>query len=126
MTSRTYDYILTVSTSSGIFKNSNVIIGGTTGTEGVIANVESNSNGTSNLKVKVNNVFQEFTNSESITANVINVSGGDSNASATGDTAFTPPTPAVSNTTTGIGQVLEINNSGLFDAAIISKKSIIS
>ena len=111
MTTRTYDYILTVNTTSGTFKNSNVIIGGTTSTEGFIANVEVNSNGTSNLKVKVNNVFTEFVNAETVTANVINTSGGNANASATVDVPFVPPTPAVSNTTTAVGTIIDVNNS---------------
>ena len=75
MSTRLYDYILTV-TSASAFRNGNTVIGLSSGTVGYIANVDTTTN---NIKVKVNNVFQEFTSGETIvsnhypTANVVSV-----------------------------------------------------
>jgi len=65
MTARNYDYILTVADATG-FISGNVILGTTTGTEAYIANVDLANN---LLKVKLNNVRQEFYATETITSN---------------------------------------------------------
>lgn len=62
MTSRLYDYIITVSNAAP-FKNGNNFIGLSSNTFGYIANVNTVTN---NIKVKVNNVFQEFVVGESV------------------------------------------------------------
>ena len=59
MSSRVYDYILTVSDTSP-FKQGNTVLGLTSKAFGYIANVDSS---TSNIKVKMSNVDQEFSNS---------------------------------------------------------------
>ena len=56
MSSRSYDVILTLDSVAN-FESKNVVIGVTTGTTGVIANVDATNN---TLKVKLNNVLQEF------------------------------------------------------------------
>jgi len=65
MSTRLYDYIITVASASS-FRNGNTIIGLTSGTIGYIANVDTTTN---NIKVKVNNVFQEFTSGETVVSN---------------------------------------------------------
>ena len=62
MSARLYDYIITVSDASK-FRNGNNIIGLSSGTVGYIANVDTTTN---NIKVKVNNAFQEFSSSERV------------------------------------------------------------
>ena len=62
-TPRSYDFILTVASAAG-FTNGNSIVGVTSQTVGVVANVDLAGN---KLKVKVNNVLQEFKSSETIT-----------------------------------------------------------
>jgi len=76
MSARAYDVILTVDDASG-FQTTNVIIGVTTETTGTIANVDTASN---QLKVKLNNLQQEFSSSETVQSNTITTttaSGGD-------------------------------------------------
>jgi phage-related protein len=62
MTTRLYDYIITVSDAAP-FKNGNNFIGLSSNTFGYIANVNTLTN---NIKVKVNNVYQEFIVGESV------------------------------------------------------------
>lgn len=66
MTARNYDFIITVSNASA-FQAGNVVYGLSTGTTGVIANVNYATN---QLKVKIDNVMQEFANGESLISNV--------------------------------------------------------
>lgn len=106
MSTRTYDYILTINSVSGSFQKGNTIIG-SSGTSATIANVTLNSNSTVNLKVKVDNVYQEFSNSESILSNNINTTGG----SSINTIPYVPPTPASGNTTTATGTIIDITNS---------------
>ena len=63
---RTYDRILNVASASG-FVSGNSIVGVTSKTIGVIANVNSTLN---QLKVKIDNTQQEFSVGETITDNV--------------------------------------------------------
>lgn len=62
MTTRLYDYIITVSNAAS-FTNGNNFIGLSSNTYAYIANVNTVTN---NIKVKVNNVFQEFVVGESV------------------------------------------------------------
>ena len=64
MTARNYDIILTVPSTTG-FISGNIIVGSTSATSGFIANVDSTAK---QLKVKLNNVLQEFHTSETITS----------------------------------------------------------
>jgi phage-related protein len=76
MSARSYDVILTVDDASG-FVSTNTIVGNTSATTGVIANVNLTTN---QLKVKLNNLQQEFSSSEEIHSNsaiTILGSGGD-------------------------------------------------
>jgi phage-related protein len=76
MSARAYDVVLTVNDASG-FQTTNSLIGVTTETTGVIANVNTTSN---QLKVKLNNLKQEFSSSETVQSNTITTataSGGD-------------------------------------------------
>lgn len=67
MVSRAYDYIVTVSNAAA-FQKGNVFIGNVSSAFGVIANVDLNEN---NIKVKVDNVMQEFQVGENVHSNVI-------------------------------------------------------
>jgi phage-related protein len=71
MTARNYDVILTVSNAAS-FVTSNFIVGNTTATLAVIANVDTTAN---TLKVKLNNSLQQFSSSEAIHSNSITISG---------------------------------------------------
>lgn len=76
MSARAYDVVLTVDDASG-FQTKNTIIGITSETTGIIANVDTTSN---QIKVKLNNLQQEFSSSESVQSNTITTttaSGGD-------------------------------------------------
>jgi phage-related protein len=64
MTARNYDTILTVADATN-FVPGNSVVGSTSATVGLIANVNTV---TKELKVKLNNVMQEFHNSETITS----------------------------------------------------------
>jgi phage-related protein len=68
---RNYDVILTVADASN-FVPGNTVIGVTTKTTGFIANVNSTDK---QVKVKLNNVLQEFQTSETIHSNIITISG---------------------------------------------------
>jgi len=61
-TVRTYDFILTVADTSG-FVTGNTVVGVTSDTTGVLANVDSVTN---QLKVKVDNVSREFASGETL------------------------------------------------------------
>ena len=61
-TVRTYDFILTVADPSG-FKNGNTVVGITSDTQAVIANVDATTN---TIKVKVDNVSREFSTGETL------------------------------------------------------------
>lgn len=77
MTSRTYDYILTVANSTN-FIAGNTILGLTTLTSGLIANVDTDNN---LIKVKVDNTISEFTVGEYVVSNAFTVSStGNTNA----------------------------------------------
>jgi hypothetical protein len=71
MTARNYDVILTVSNAAS-FVTSNFIVGNTTATVAVIANVNTTAN---TLKVKLSNILQQFSSSEVIHSNYIVISG---------------------------------------------------
>ena len=71
MTARNYDVILTVSNAAS-FATSNFIVGNTTATVAVIANVNTTAN---TLKVKLSNILQQFSSSEVIHSNSIVISG---------------------------------------------------
>ena len=107
MSARAYDVILSVNSATG-FVNGNTIIGVTSGTTGVIANVDTTLN---TLKVKKDNLLQEFSSSESIRSNSLNVSGS---ASLT-DTTFNPNVFS-GNTTTATAPISSIAQSN-FKAA---------
>ena len=65
MSTRLYDYIVTLDNASQFVEGNN-LIGLSSGTYGIIANVDTSTN---NIKVKVNNVFQEYTSGESVVSN---------------------------------------------------------
>jgi hypothetical protein len=71
MTARNYDVILTVADAAN-FIPGNSIVGSTSATVGFIANVNIT---TKQLKVKLNNVVQEFHTSETITSKSAVISG---------------------------------------------------
>ena len=76
MSARSYDIILSVNDATG-FESTNVLIGNTTATTGTIANVNLTTN---ELKVKLNNLQQEFSSSEVVHSNTIvttTAAGGD-------------------------------------------------
>lgn len=70
MSARSYDVVLTVSDASD-FQATNSIIGVTTETTGVIAAVDTTTN---QIKVKLNNLQQEFSSSETVISNTITTS----------------------------------------------------
>ena len=71
MTARNYDVILTVNNAIG-FVPGNSVVGSTSATVALIANVNQTTN---ELKVKLNNVLQEFHTSETITTSASVVGG---------------------------------------------------
>ena len=89
MTARNYDVILSFPGSPnavGAFEEGNTIVGNTSASVGVIANVDLTAN---TLKVKYSNNFAEFSASENVhsnvaTARIINVEFKYSNANTTG------------------------------------------
>jgi len=81
MTARNYDIILTVPSTTGFFSG-NIIVGSTSATSGFLANVNATAK---QLKVKLNNVLQEFHTSETITS-ISSIVGG----SRLTTTVFTP------------------------------------
>jgi phage-related protein len=87
MSARAYDVILSVNSVSG-FVNGNAVVGVTSGTTGVIANVNPTDN---TLKIKKNNLLQDFKAAESIRSNSITTSGS----------STLTTTPFLSNTFSG-------------------------
>ena len=71
MTARNYDVILTVNNAIG-FVPGNSVVGSTSSTVALIANVNQTTN---ELKVKLNNVLQEFHTSETITSSASVIGG---------------------------------------------------
>ena len=71
MTARNYDVILTVNNATG-FVSGNSVVGSTSKTVALIANVNQTTN---EVKVKLNNVLQEFHNSETVTSSASIVGG---------------------------------------------------
>lgn len=71
MTARVYDVILTVDSVSN-FQTSNVLVGNTTGTVGIIAGIDSTNN---LLKVRIANSLQEYSSSEVVHSNVTSTFG---------------------------------------------------
>jgi phage-related protein len=84
MTARIYDVILTVDDVSN-FQTSNVLVGNTTGTVGVIAGIDSANN---LLKVRIANTLQEYSSSEVVHSNVINTFGTANGAINSGSVPF--------------------------------------
>ena len=81
MTARNYDVVLTVANATD-FRSGNAIVGSTSGTVGYIANVNAT---TKQIKVKLNNVIQEYTTTETVTSSSSIVGGYFVNT-----TVFTP------------------------------------
>jgi phage-related protein len=108
MSARAYDVILTVNDASS-FEATNVIIGNTSLTTGIIANVTTGG-GTEQIKVKLNNVLQEFSSSEVIHSNVATISGTANGALNTSSLPFQSNTLS-GNVTTAIATVSGIANS---------------
>jgi phage-related protein len=71
VTSRTYDVILTVSNATA-FQTGNVVVGNTTQAVGLIAGIDTANN---LLKVKLANIYNEFSAVESIHSKYITVTG---------------------------------------------------
>lgn len=67
MSARSYDVVITVDDASD-FTTTNVLIGNTTATTGTIANVNPTTN---ELKVRLNNLQQEFSSTELVHSNTI-------------------------------------------------------
>lgn len=94
MTTRLYDYIITVANTAP-FHNGNNFIGVDSKTYGYIANV---NHATGNIKVKVNNVFQEYSVNEVVTSNhylISNTSIEHKILNFTGTTSFTVPSAVI-------------------------------
>jgi phage-related protein len=106
MTARTYDVILSVDNAAG-FVSANFVVGNTTATSGVIANVDLTAN---TIKVKLNNVLQSFNSAESIHSNAILVIGTEDGKLTKANT-FTPNVMS-GNVTTAIATVSSIAPSG--------------
>jgi phage-related protein len=71
LTARTYDVILTVSNALP-FQTGNVVIGNTTAAVGIIAGVDTANN---TIKVKLANIYNEFSSSETIHSKITSISG---------------------------------------------------
>ncbi|MDC3305061.1 hypothetical protein OAV13_00915 [bacterium] len=72
MSARAYDVVITVDDASN-FSLTNVLIGNTTATTGTIANVNPTTN---ELKVRLNNLQQEFSSTELVHSNTTLMSSG--------------------------------------------------
>lgn len=101
MTSRNYDYILKVNSTTG-FTAGNTLIGVTSLTQALIANVDV---ATSNIKVKLSNTIAEFHVGEQIKSNYI-VKSVSSNAHDIANTTST-----YTEATLGTATISEINTS---------------
>jgi len=114
MTARNYDTILTVANATG-FESGNVLVGNTSGTVGVIANVDTTTN---LIKVKINNVLQEFSSSEAVHSNIITTTGT-ANGELNSNTALPFQANVFSgNTTTAITTI-----SSIAPSAFIAEKN---
>lgn len=90
MSTRLYDYIITVSDTTP-FRNGNNFLGVTSGTYGYVANVNPDTN---NIKVKVSNVFQEYLINETVTSNHYLISNTSVSATVSaGLVSFSLPLP---------------------------------
>ena len=107
MTARNYDVVITVDNAAG-FQSTNVLIGNTSASTGVIANVDTTLN---TLKVKLSNTILEFSNLEVVHSNVISVSGTANGSLNTTSLPFQANTYS-GNTTTAIATIQSIAPSG--------------
>jgi phage-related protein len=106
MTARNYDVILTVDNAAG-FQSTNALVGNTTSTVGYIANVDTTSN---QLKVKLNNVLQEFSSTEVVHSNTITILGSANGRLNSSSIPFQSNTMS-GNVTTAIATVSSISPS---------------
>lgn len=104
MTARNYDVILKVDNAAG-FQAQNVIIGNTSVSSGVIANVDTTAN---TLKVKLANNLAEFSNLEVVHSNVINVTGTANGALNNASAVPFQANVFAGNTTTAIATIESI------------------
>ena len=111
MTARNYDVVLTVNDASG-FEAGNVLFGRTSEASGLIANVDITAK---TLKVKLNNVLQEFSSSEVVQSNTINISG-----SASG---LLTAIPFNANTMSGNTTTASATVSAISPSAFIAEKN---
>ena len=105
MISRSYDVILTVDSVTN-FEVSNVVIGNTTGTSGVIQAIDSDNN---YLKVRLSNTLSDFSSSEAIHSNVAVITGTTAGQLNYGITPFYANTHT-SNITTATATISAIAN----------------
>jgi phage-related protein len=113
MTARNYDVILTVDNAAG-FQSTNALVGNTTSTVGYIANVDTTSN---QLKVKLNNVLQEFSSTEVVHSNTITIVGSANGRLNSSSIPFQSNTMS-GNVTTAIATV-----SSIAPSAFIAEKN---
>lgn len=106
MTARNYDVILTVDNAAG-FQSTNTVVGNTSATVGVIANVSISTN---QIKVKLNNVLQEFNSSEVVHSNTIAITGSANGELNSSSIPFQANTMS-GNVTTAIATVSSISPS---------------
>ena len=113
MTARNYDVILTVDNATG-FQSTNALVGNTTLTVGYIANVNTTTN---QLKVKLNNVLQEFSSIEVVHSNTISITGTSNGELNSSSLPFQANTMS-GNVTTAIATV-----SAIAPSAFIAEKN---
>lgn len=106
MTARNYDIIITVDDASS-FATSNFIVGNTSITVGVLADIDVANN---ILKVKLANTLQEFSSSEVIHSNTITISGT-ANGAINSDSLPFQANVMSGNTTTAIATISSISPS---------------
>ena len=104
MTSRNYDLILSLSTAATAFRAGNNIIGNSTLTTGMVVAVDYATN---KLKVKLNNLQQEFSATEKIHSNTIVTTGTANGSLNTLSLPFQSNT-MISNVTTAYGTISAI------------------
>ena len=107
MTARNYDVVITVDNATG-FQSTNVLIGNTSASTGVIANVDTTLN---TLKVKLSNSLSEFSNLEVVHSNIISLTGTANGLLNTTSLPFQANTYS-GNTTTAIATIQSIAPSG--------------
>ena len=107
MTSRTYDLILALSTSAADFTAGNNVIGNSTATTGMVVAVDYAAN---KLKIKLNNLQQEFGTTEKIHSNTIVTTGTANGYIYATDLPFQANT-MLSNVTTAYGTISSISPS---------------